>query len=256
MIDSHCHLAGEEFAADLPDVVGRAKIAGVSQSLVILSAGDERENARAGDVKTVWPEARFSVGIHPHHAGDHEDIDRGIAILEDALDAHAAVAVGEIGLDYHYDFSPREVQQAVFRRQIRLARERQLPIVIHTREATDDTFRILREEAAGLRIVFHCFTGGSGMASAALALGAHLSFAGIVTFPKAAELRDVAKSAPLDRVLVETDSPYLAPVPHRGKRNEPAFVARVVEAIAGLHGLSASEVADRTTANFRAVFGV
>jgi TatD DNase family protein len=256
MIDSHCHLAGEEFARDLPDVVARARKAGVTGALVILSAGDEKESGRAGQVSAAWPEARFSVGIHPHHAGDEEDVDRAIAGLGDALDAHSAVALGEIGLDYHYDFSPCEVQQEVFRRQIRLARDRRLPVIIHTREAADDTLRILREEASGLRIVFHCFTGGAGMAAAALELGAHLSFAGILTFPRASELRDVAKSTPLDRILVETDAPYLAPVPHRGGRNEPAYVARVVDALAGLHGRPTPEVAGRTTANFRAVFGV
>jgi TatD DNase family protein len=256
MIDSHCHLAGEEFAADLPDVVSRAAAAGVARALVILSAGDGAEAGRAARVSAAWPQVRFSVGIHPHHAGEHEDVERGIGILEADLEAHGAVAVGEIGLDYHYEFSPRGVQQEVFRRQIRIARERDLPIVVHTREATDDTFRILREEAAGLRIVFHCFTGGAEMAAAALELGAHLSFAGILTFPKAAELRDVARAAPLDRILVETDSPYLAPVPHRGKRNEPAFVARVVETIGGLRGIPAEQAAERTTANFRTVFRV
>jgi TatD DNase family protein len=165
------------------------------------------------------------------------------------------VAVGEIGLDYHYDFSPRAVQQEVFRRQLRLARARQLPVVIHTREATEDTFEILEAEGSGVTVVFHCFTGGVEMAAQALAIGAWLSFAGIVTFPKALELQDVARTAPADRFLVETDSPYLAPVPHRGKRNEPAFVGRVVEMIASLRGESVDRIAEQTSQNYKTVFG-
>ena len=256
MIDSHCHLAGEEFDSDLPAVVERARDAGLTGALVILSAGDEAEAGRAVRVHQVWPAVRFAVGIHPHQAGHHAgDLDAGIALVEAAIDTHRGVAVGEIGLDYHYDFAPRDVQQLVFRRQIALARARGLPIVIHTREATDDTFRILRDEAAGVRTVFHCFTGGAGMARAALDLGAWLSFAGIVTFPRAEELREAARLVPADRFLVETDSPYLAPVPHRGKRNEPAFVAKVVGTLAEVRGTTPGDVAARTTGNFAAVFG-
>ncbi len=172
MIDSHCHLAGEEFEADLPAVVERARAAGVRGALVILSSGDESDAGRAGRVREVWPEVRFAVGIHPHHAGAHaDDLDGGIAVLEREIAAHRAVAIGEIGLDYHYDFSPRGVQQEVFRRQLRLAHSRQLPVVIHTREAQEDTFRILEEEGAGLRVVFHCFTGDRQMAARALDVG-------------------------------------------------------------------------------------
>ena len=256
MIDSHCHLAGEEYASDLPDVVARATAAGVSGALVILSATDRAEGERATRVHAAWPAVRFSIGIHPHHAGDHaDDLDRSLASLEAELAAHGAVAIGEIGLDYHYDFSPREAQQEVFRRQLALARRRELPVVIHTREATDDTFAILRAEASGLRVVFHCFTGDTAMATTALEMGAWLSFAGIVTFPRAIELREVARMVPADRYLVETDSPYLAPVPFRGKRNEPAHVARVVATLAELRGQTADQVAAQVTANFSAVFG-
>ncbi len=256
MIDSHCHLAGDEFAGDLEDVVGRARAAGVAGALVILSAGDAAEAGRARRVREIWPEARFSVGIHPHHAGTHAgDLDAGIATLEAGLSAHDAVAVGEIGLDYHYDFSPRDVQQEVFRRQLRLARDRRLPVVIHTREAADDTFDLLREEGAGLRTVFHCFTGNAAMARRALDSGAWLSFAGILTFPKAVELKEAARMVPDDRFLVETDAPYLAPVPNRGKRNEPALVARVVEMLAGLRGVSPAAVGAQSVENFAAVFG-
>ena len=256
MIDSHCHLAGEEFVGDLDDVVARARSAGLAGAMVILSSGDGAELERAGRVRAAWPEVRFSVGIHPHQAGQHgDDLDAAMARLDAELDAHGAVALGEIGLDYHYDFSPRPIQQEVFRRQLELAAKRDLPVIIHTREATDDTFQTLRDHAAVRRVVFHCFTGGMEMARAALDLGAWLSFAGIVTFPKAGDLRDVARMVPPDRFLVETDSPYLAPVPFRGKRNEPAFVAKVVESLAAVRGTSADEIAGQSTANFHAVIG-
>ena len=256
MIDSHCHLAGEEFEADLPAVVERARSAGLAGAMVILSSGDGAEAERAGRVRAAWPEVRFSVGIHPHQAGQHGDeLDAAMARLDAELDAHDAVALGEIGLDYHYDFSPRPIQQDVFRRQLELATQRALPVIIHTREATDDTFRTLRDHAQAARVVFHCFTGGLEMARAALDLGAWLSFAGIVTFPKAGELREVARMVPPDRFLVETDSPYLAPVPFRGKRNEPAFVAKVVESLAAVRGTTAEEIAGQSAANFHAVIG-
>ena len=254
MVDSHCHLAGEEFAADLDGVVTRARAAGLVGAMVILSSGDSAEAERAARVRAAWPEARFSVGIHPHQAGQHGgDLDAAMARLDAELDTHAAVALGEIGLDYHYDFSPRPIQQEVFRRQLELAGKRGLPVVIHTREATEDTFLTLRDHAGGLRVVFHCFTGGMEMARAALDIGAWLSFAGIVTFPKAGELRDVARMVPADRFLVETDSPYLAPVPFRGKRNEPAFVAKVVEGLAAARGAPVEEIAGQSTANFHAL---
>jgi TatD DNase family protein len=164
-------------------------------------------------------------------------------------------AVGEIGLDYHYDHSPRDVQQAVFRSQLSLARDLGLPVVIHTREADDDTLSLLREDGAGVSGVLHCFTGPRSLAEAALDLGLYVSFAGIVTFPRAADLREVARAVPLDRLLVETDSPFLAPVPHRGKRNEPALVAEVVKRLAELHDMPPAELARRTTANFHRLFG-
>jgi TatD DNase family protein len=162
--------------------------------------------------------------------------------------------VGEIGLDYHYDFSPRDVQQEVFRAQLRLARELRYPVVIHTREADDDTLAILEEEGGGeLRGVLHCFSGSAALARAGLDLGFYISVAGIVTFPKAQELRDIVKQVPLDRLLTETDSPFLAPVPHRGKRNEPAFVSRVLEVLAAVQGVSPEILAAQTTGNFVAL---
>jgi TatD DNase family protein len=240
MIDSHCHLADEAFAADLADVVQRARDAGLTSALCVLSADDEdeQESAAARRVRELWPAIRFSVGIHPHNAGRFANRIPDVASsVRDAVRRERAVAIGEVGLDYHYDFSPRAVQQQVFEAQSALARELSLPIIIHTREATEDTFRVLKE-AGDLRGVFHCFTGDVAMARAALDLGFFVSLAGIVTFPKAGELRDVARLIPLDRLLVETDAPYLAPVPFRGKRNEPSFVGRVVEVIAGLSALT------------------
>lgn len=255
--DSHCHLAGEEFQADLPAVVGRAREAGVTAALVIIGADDDAEYGRVADVAAAWPEVRFSIGVHPHAAAPFAKDPSGAAsLVESRLESTpAARALGEIGLDYHYDFAPRDVQQAVFRAQIQLSRRRRFPIVIHTREAQEDTFRILDEESArDVGGVFHCFTGDRAMARRALDIGFHLSLAGIVTFPRAAELHEVAKMVPLDRLLVETDSPFLAPVPHRGTRNEPARVVHVAEAIAALRNTTTDTVAAATQENFQRLF--
>jgi len=257
MTDSHCHIAGEEFVADLSGVVARAKAAGVLRALVILAAEDDAEIARTAAVLQAWPECRFAVGVHPHHAKVFEsDPDAAARKVAERLDAlPEARAVGEIGLDYHYDFSPREVQHAVFRAQIRLALGRDLPVVIHTREAEDDTLRIITEEGGDrLRGVFHCFTGDSDAAARALVTGFCLSIPGVVTFPKADALRQAAAGTPADRLLVETDSPYLAPVPFRGKRNEPAYVAKVVEQLAAARGVSAAAIAEETDRNFDRLF--
>ncbi len=257
MIDSHCHLAGEEFAADLEAVIGRAREAGLSRALVILAADDDQELERAQRVAGLWDAVRFSIGVHPHAAGTFADSPAGAAgLVENRIELEpAARAVGEIGLDYHYDFAPRDVQQEVFREQIRLARRRALPVVIHTREAEDDTFRVLSEESAGdAGGVFHCFTGNREMARRALDAGFHLSLAGIVTFPRAIELHEVARVVPLDRLLIETDSPFLAPVPHRGKRNEPSYVTRVADAIGELRGVSPATIADAARDNFERLF--
>lgn len=257
MIDSHCHLAGEEFVADLDAVVARALESGLTTALCILGAGDSEESARAAVVRNAWPGIRFSTGIHPHHAGEFTDaLERAVETVRSSVAHEGACAIGEIGLDYHYDLSPREVQQEVFRAQVATARELRLPIAIHTREAAEDTFRILREEGAGeVRGVFHCFTGDEVMARGALDLGFYLSFAGIVTFPRSAALRDAAKITPANRLLAETDSPYLAPVPHRGKRNEPAHVARVYQTLAELRGMPVEELTRQVTDNFETLFG-
>ena len=258
MLDSHCHLAGEEFAADLDEVVGRALGAEVTTALCILASEDAAEMARAPVVRAAWGDGmHFATGIHPHHAGLFAaDVAAAVRTVEAAIAVSGSCAIGEIGLDYHYDFSPRDVQQEVFRAQIRLALERDLPIIIHTREATDDTFSILEEEGGPrVRGVFHCFTGDVEMAKRALALDFHLSYAGILTFPKAESLRDAARATPADRLLSETDSPFLAPVPFRGKRNEPAYVTRVVQALADLHGQSTSSMAGQIEENFHRLLG-
>jgi TatD DNase family protein len=257
MTDSHCHIAGEEFAVDLPAVVERARAAGVSRALVILAAEDDAEIDRAGAVLAAWPECRLSVGVHPHHArvfaANPQAAADTVAARLDALPS--ARAIGEIGLDYHYDFSPRDVQHEVFRVQVRLALERSLPIVIHTREAEEDTLRIISEEGQGrLRGVFHCFTGDQAAADRALATGFFLSIPGVATFPKAEALRQAAAAAPSDRLLVETDSPYLAPIPYRGKRNEPSYVAKVVELLAAVRGTTVEVLSEQTDRNFAHLF--
>ena len=257
MVDSHCHIAGPEFVDDLDEVIGRATAAGLTHALVILAADDAPEIEQASSVASRWTGVRFSIGVHPHAAvkftAEPEAAARAVGA---AMDAQPLTrALGEIGLDYHYDFSPRDVQQAVFRSQIAVARIRRLPIVIHTREADDDTFRILAEEGASeVPVVLHCFTGDRDTARRALDAGYYLSLAGIVTFPRALELKEVARLVPLDRLLIETDSPFLAPVPHRGKRNEPAHVARAAEVIGELKGVTRDEVAAATTENFVRIF--
>jgi TatD DNase family protein len=255
MIDSHCHLADEAFAPDLDGVIVRAHDAGVTGALCILASGDEAEAARARGVLVKWPAIRFATGVHPHAAGafagrlaDAADVTRSQAA------AFAACAIGEIGLDYHYDFAPRDVQREVFAGQLALARDLDRPVIIHTREATDDTFAILGE-SGGVRGVFHCFTGDAAMARRALDVGFYLSFAGIVSFPKAESLREAARRVPADRILIETDSPYLAPVPYRGKRNEPAYVPRVLDALAAARGETPAALAERTSHNFVSLFG-
>jgi TatD DNase family protein len=239
LVDSHCHIDGEEFEADRASVVERARAAGVDRIVVIGSEGALR---LAEQHEFLYA----TTGVHPHEASKAGDA--AFERMERRLAHPKIVAVGEIGLDYHYDFSPRDVQRAVFIRQLRLARGRK-PVVIHTREAWEDTLSILDEHWQGSGI-FHCFTGGPAEARSALDRGFFLSFGGIVTFPKALENREAARLTPDDRLLVETDAPYLAPVPYRGKRNEPAFVVETVKRLAEIRGVSPEHIADVTTANF------
>jgi len=242
-VDQHCHIPP---GTDGADQVSEAKAAGVERMLTVgctlEQSRDMVEIARAHD--GVWATA----GIHPHDAKD------GIDGIEDLLDMPEVVAVGECGLDYHYDHSPRDVQADVFRRQIAIAHDRDMPLVIHTRSAWDDTFAILDEEGTPRRTVFHCFTGGAPEGAECLSRGALLSFSGIITFPSGGDLRDAATACPLDRLLVETDSPYLAPVPHRGKPNRPAFVPLVGAAVAEAKGCRVDEVEAATWATAAAFY--
>ena len=238
-------------------MIERARTAGVTHALCILAADNLKEETRARDLATVWPALRFGNGLHPHQAGQFTGRETEVASLVRAAIARIPQtrALGEIGLDYHYDFAPKATQQGVFRAQIRLARELDLPVIIHMREAEDDTLAILREESGGaVRGVLHCFTGSRRLAEEALALGMHISFAGIVTFPKATNLREIAAFVPADRLMCETDSPYLAPTPNRGKRNEPAWVVRVAEELAMARGVALEELGPQMIANFMALF--
>ena len=258
MIDSHCHLAGEEFVADLAAVVARAREVGISRALVILAAQDDAEWARAQALPVLWPAVRFAVGVHPHQAHAFaSDPAAAAGAVAARLDQSPLVrAIGEIGLDYHYDFSPKDVQHAVFRTQLALAQARGLPVAIHTRDAEADTLRLIAEaQTRGpLNGVFHCFTGDAAVAGRAVATGFSLSFAGILTFPRAVELREAVRVVPLDRLLLETDAPYLAPVPHRGTRNEPAFVTLTAAAVAGERGMAVVDLVAAVTANFDRLF--
>ena len=261
MIDSNCHLADEQFAADLDAVVDRARAAGVERALCILDALNEDEARRADGVAGAWPDAAFAIGIHPHQAGAVEDAPGGLdgvaPFVRRLLDARdGACAVGEIGLDYHYDFAPPRIQIEVFRRQIALARELALPIVVHTREADADTLDAIRAEGDGaVHGVFHCFTGDAPFARKALDLGFHVSFSGIVTFRNAAAIREAAAIVPADRLLVETDAPYLSPVPFRGRRNEPARVSQVVDTLSEVRAVSRDDVIEATRRSYGRLFG-
>ena len=252
MIDSHCHIDVAQFDADREEVVARAREAGVAEMLVVGGVDEESGLERALGVAD-----RFSLpataGVHPHEArladeGAYDTL-RGLAR------EGRVVAIGEIGLDFHYDFSPRPTQRQVFRDHMRLARDVGLPVVIHTREADEETAAILEEEgAAEVRGVVHCFTGGLDLARRALALGFHISFSGIVAFPRAEVIQQVAREVPDDRFLVETDAPFLAPPPHRGKRNEPAFVVEVARHLAALRGGDPETIGARAQANYARLF--
>ena len=257
MIDSHCHLAGRDFMDDLAQVVERARAAGLVRCLVILAADEDAEFDNADRVSRAWPEVKYAIGVHPHNAHKFADSPEAAAgLTANRLEmTPAARAVGEIGLDYHYDFSAREVQHAVFRAQLQLARARGLPVVIHTRDAEEDTLRIITEESQGmLRGVFHCFSGDREAVRRALGTGFHISIPGIATFPKSDALREAARHVPADRLLIETDSPYLAPLPHRGKRNEPAYVMRTLQLVAELRGESPDALGATLVQNFDELF--
>jgi len=253
-IDSHCHLDGKRFDEDRDAVIERALNAGVTTMLAIGTGDGPPDLDVAVRLADQYPFIYASVGVHPHDAAKWT-ADCAPAVRE-RLAQRRVVALGEIGLDYHYDFSPRDVQQRVFIEQMEIAAEARKPILIHTREAWDDTLGLIEKHwtRAGLPGVMHCFTGGPAEAERALALGFTLSFSGVVTYPKAPDVREAALLTPLDRMLVETDAPYLAPVPFRGKRNEPAYVARTGDMLAALLGIPAVELARRTSENFVRLF--
>src|SRR5579872_275162 len=232
LIDSHCHLDSEQFNDDREAVIERALAAGV-ETMVAIGSGDGPPDLEVAiRLADRYPFVYATIGVHPHDAS--KAAPETFAQLERLARHPKVLGVGEIGLDYHYDFSPRDVQRLVFERQLDLAREAGKPIVIHTREAWDDTLAVLRNWTGGG--IMHCFTGGRKQAREALDLGFHLAFGGVLTFPKAEEVREAARMTPADRLLVETDCPYLAPVPHRGKRNEPAYMVETVKRLAAVRG--------------------
>jgi TatD DNase family protein len=247
LVDSHCHLDDKQFDADRDEVIARAREAGVERMMAIGTGNGPPDLECALRLARQYDFIYATVGVHPHDAA--KATPETFAAME-ALAAEAKVlAIGEIGLDYHYDFSPRDVQREVFVAQLKLAGKAGKPIAIHTREAWDDTLLVLREHWSGAGII-HCFSGGPAEARQALDLGFYLSFGGVITFPKAEALREAARMAPEDRLLVETDAPYLAPVPKRGKRNEPAFMVETVQRLAEVRGVAPERIAETTTANF------
>jgi TatD DNase family protein len=258
LIDSHCHIDGEAFDADRDEVVARAKAAGVAVMLNVGTGDPHSEDFRkAVAVAERYENVFASVGVHPHDAKLYDD--ESEAHLVKLAKSEKVIAWGEIGLDYYYDHSPREVQQEVFRRQIRKAKELNLPIIVHSRDANEDTVQILSDAYAMqnsdkyVRVptgIMHCFGGTPEMANALMDIGFLISFAGNVTFKKAENLRDAAKVVPLDKLLVETDCPFLTPEPNRGKRNEPAFVEHTAQFLAGFYGVEFETLASQTTKNF------
>lgn len=258
LIDSHCHIDGEAFQADRDEVVERAKAAGVTAMLNIGTGDPHTDDFRkAVAIAETYENVFASVGVHPHDAKLYDD-NAEAHLIELAKTSKKVIAWGEIGLDYYYYHSPRDVQREVFRRQIRTARELDLPIIVHSRDADDETVDILTEECSweGFRGIMHCFGGTPQMAEALMKIGFFISFAGNVTFKKAENLREAARVVPLDKLLVETDCPYLTPVPLRGKRNEPAFVEHTARFLAEFYGVEFENLAKQTTKNFLDFFGL
>lgn len=252
IVDSHCHLDFPDFAQELDDVVARAKAAGVGRLVTIGTR--VRRSAEVRAIAERFENVFCSVGTHPHNAGEEADIT--LAELLTEADHPKVVAIGEAGLDYHYDLGPRDAQRAGFLMHIAAARQTGLPLVIHAREADEDVAAILEEESGkgAFPFVLHCFTGGADLARRAVALGGYVSFSGILTFKSGAPLRDIAAGLPAERLLVETDAPYLAPNSKRGKRNEPSFVMETARVLAETRGWSEQQVAETTTANFFRLF--
>jgi TatD DNase family protein len=252
LVDSHCHLDFPDFAAELDDVVARARAAGLGRMVTISTR--VRRHASVLGVAERFDDIFCSVGTHPHHA--HEELDVSTADLLTIARHPKVVAIGEAGLDYHYDTGPRVAQAQGFRTHIAAARDSGLPLVIHSRDADDDMAGILEDETGkgAFPAVLHCFTGGRDLAMRAVALGHYVSFTGILTFKNSQNLRDIAAELPGDRILIETDAPYLAPGPFRGKRNEPAFVVETAKVLADVRGVTPDQIARQTTENFFRLF--
>lgn len=252
LVDSHCHLDFKDFEGELDDVVARAGAAGVGTMVSISTHLSKFEGVKAVAERfdNVW----CSVGVHPHQAGE-EGVDSPDRLVELAQHPRV-VGIGESGLDYYYDNSPRDRQQISFRAHIEAARETGLPLIVHARDADEDAADIMRDEMekGAYTAVMHCFSSGRGLAEAALEMGMYISFSGILTFKNAQELRDIARDVPEDRILVETDSPFLAPIPNRGKRNEPSFVAHTAEVLAEVRGMDRNALETATTDNFFRLF--
>jgi TatD DNase family protein len=252
-IDSHAHLDVAQYDADRAEVISRARAAGIDTMLEICGSDVAKGSLDVGmKLAEEYPFIHAAIGVHPHEASLYDDA------LEQKLigmsGREKVVGWGEIGLDYHYDNSPRDVQRKVFRQQVELAGKCDLPIIVHTREAEEDTMAILRDAPPEMSGVIHCFTGTEELAEFAIRMGFYISFSGVLTFKTADDLREVAKNTPLDKILIETDCPYLAPVPHRGKRNEPAFVKETAAKLADVKGASIDEIARITSANFKRLF--
>lgn len=253
LFDTHVHLNAEQFEEDLEEVIGRAQAEGVSHMVVV--GFDRPTITKAMELAEAYDFIFACVGWHPVDAIDMTDED--LAWIEELAAHPKVVAIGEMGLDYHWDKSPKDVQKDVFRRQIRLAKKVKLPIVIHNRDATADVVEILREEGAGeVGGIMHCYSGSVEVAKECLDMNFYISLGGPVTFKNAKKPKEVAEEIPLEKLLIETDCPYLAPHPYRGKRNEPAYVKLVAEQIAELKGLAFKEVAEATTENAKRLFGI
>jgi TatD DNase family protein len=252
VIDSHCHLDFPDFEPERDAVVARAHAAGVERMITISTR--IARGAQLQAIAETYPDVWFTIGTHPHQAAEEPDTDF------EALARYAAhkkcVGIGEAGLDYHYDYAPRDVAARVFRAHIRAARELDLPLVIHARDADDDVAAILRDEIpkGAFRAVLHCFTSSRALAATGLELGLYISFSGVLTFKNSTALREIARETPLDRLLVETDAPYLAPTPHRGRRNEPAFVVETARVLAEVKGVEPDALGDATRANTLRLF--
>ncbi|HYP58681.1 MAG TPA: TatD family hydrolase [Beijerinckia sp.] len=252
LIDSHCHLDFEDFASERDAVVARARAAGLSRMITISTRVDKFALIRA--IAETYREVFCTVGTHPLHA--HEEPEASVEELVQLASHPKCVGIGEAGLDYHYDSAPRDLGQRVFRTHIAAARETGLPLVIHARDADADMAEILREEMGkgAFKALLHCFTSSPMLAATGLELGLYISFSGVLTFKKSEDLRAIARTVPLDRLLVETDAPFLAPIPYRGKRNEPAYVTETAKVLAQLKNVSESEIAAATSANVFRLF--